>query len=237
MQFLQKALDDPHAAPCGICAHCAPKDALPIAPAEDTVLRARDYLRRGFIPIAVRKMLPQKSSMTTYGWSFTKIPEEFRPEAGWALSWYRFDSIGNAVHAQRYCEKPHYDDRLAAAAAEMIRKNLNFKEAYLTCVPSLGNPNLVPDLTQRLASALKIPYYPIIKKAKQTKPQKEMLNGQQQVQNLDGVFAVELPAALRHKPVILVDDICNSGWTFTICAVLLRQAGAGAVYPVALAKS
>lgn len=237
MQFLQKALDDPHAALCGICAHCAPRLALPDKPTEKSVLAARDFLGRGFIPIAVRKVLPRKSNMSAYNWDFTKIPEALRPEAGWALSWYRFDSIGIAVHAQRYCENPHYDDRLAAATAEMIRKELHYKDTYLTCVPSLGNPKLVPDLTQRLATELKIPYFPIIRKVKQTKPQKEMVNGQQQVQNLDGVFSVELPRELQHRPVMLVDDICNSGWTFTVCAMLLRQAGSGAVYPVALTKT
>ena len=64
-----------------------------------------------------------------------------------------------------------------------------------------------------------------------------MLNPQQQAQNLDGAFKVELPAKLHGQAVLLVDDICNSGWTFTITALLLREAGAGSVFPVALAKS
>ena len=38
-------------------------------------------------------------------------------------------------------------------------------------------------------------------------------------------------------PVLLVDDVVDSGWTFTILAMLLRQAGSGPVYPVALATT
>jgi ATP-dependent DNA helicase RecQ len=35
--------------------------------------------------------------------------------------------------------------------------------------------------------------------------------------------------------VLLVDDLVDSGWTLTMVARLLRQAGAPAVYPFALA--
>jgi ATP-dependent DNA helicase RecQ len=37
--------------------------------------------------------------------------------------------------------------------------------------------------------------------------------------------------------VYLVDDMVDSGWTFTVCAALLRQAGSGPVFPVALAQT
>ncbi|HZU34056.1 MAG TPA: phosphoribosyltransferase family protein, partial [Candidatus Angelobacter sp.] len=123
------------------------------------------------------------------------------------------------------------------AVAEMIRKKFLIKGCYVTCIPSLGNPRLVPELAQRVSANLKFPFFSVISKVKQTKPQKEMLNSQQQVQNLDGAFTVELPKELENKPVILVDDICNSGWTFAICAILLRKSGSGPVYPVALARS
>ena len=237
MQFLQQALDDPHAAPCGICANCAPRSALLSEPEEKTVSLARDFLRKEFIPITVRKKLPAKSKMPVYGWSFTEIPEEYRAEVGWALAWYRFGAIGALVQEQRYCETPRYDDRLGDAVAEMIRKKFLIKGCYVTCIPSLGNPRLVPELAQRVSANLKFPFFSVISKVKQTKPQKEMLNSQQQVQNLDGAFTVELPKELENKPVILVDDICNSGWTFAICAILLRKSGSGPVYPVALARS
>ena len=38
-------------------------------------------------------------------------------------------------------------------------------------------------------------------------------------------------------PVLLVDDMMDSGWTLTLAAVLLQHHGSGPVYPFALAKA
>ncbi len=37
------------------------------------------------------------------------------------------------------------------------------------------------------------------------------------------------------EPVFLVDDMIDSGWTLTVITALLRAAGSGPVFPVALA--
>jgi ATP-dependent DNA helicase RecQ len=39
------------------------------------------------------------------------------------------------------------------------------------------------------------------------------------------------------SPVLLLDDVVDSGWTLTMAAVLLRQYGSGPVFPFALAKA
>jgi ATP-dependent DNA helicase RecQ len=54
----------------------------------------------------------------------------------------------------------------------------------------------------------------------------------QQVASTFGV-APTLPAV----PVLLVDDMVDSGWTLTLAAVLLQRHGSGPVYPFALAKA
>ena len=38
-----------------------------------------------------------------------------------------------------------------------------------------------------------------------------------------------------NEPVILIDDMVDSGWTFTVCGTLLKKSGAKDVYPFALA--
>jgi len=43
--------------------------------------------------------------------------------------------------------------------------------------------------------------------------------------------------ALPPVPVLLVDDMVDSGWTLTLAAVLLQHHGSGPVYPFALAKA
>jgi len=42
---------------------------------------------------------------------------------------------------------------------------------------------------------------------------------------------------LAPVPVLLVDDMVDSGWTLTLAAVLLQHHGSGPVYPFALAKA
>jgi ATP-dependent DNA helicase RecQ len=45
----------------------------------------------------------------------------------------------------------------------------------------------------------------------------------------------ELAAVLGAGPVLLVDDLVDSGWTMTLAGRALRRAGAPGVLPLALA--
>jgi hypothetical protein len=61
----------------------------------------------------------------------------------------------------------------------------------------------------------------------------------------DSGISVELDPALRRSgtefpragPVLLVDDMFDSGWTFTVIGVALRESGSGPVFPFALAAA
>jgi ATP-dependent DNA helicase RecQ len=85
-----------------------------------------------------------------------------------------------------------------------------------------------------LAAKIGIPFVPCLKKMRQNERQKRMQNSFQQAKNLDGVFGVD-QTGLPFGPVLLVDDMVDSRWTFTVAAALLRQAGCSAVWPLALA--
>jgi ATP-dependent DNA helicase RecQ len=119
----------------------------------------------------------------------------------------------------------------------MIREwNPQPQPAWVTCVPSLNHTTLVAEFAGRLANSLNLPFHSVLQKIRRTPPQKEMQNGFQQAHNLDGAFTVK-PGVDFTKPVFLVDDMVDSGWTFAVCAALLRQAGSGPVFPVALAQT
>jgi ATP-dependent DNA helicase RecQ len=94
----------------------------------------------------------------------------------------------------------------------------------------------VPDFAARVAQALGVPFYGVIRKTCETNPQKEMENSVHQCRNLDGVFAVDRASVLA-GPVLLVDDVVDSGWTLSVAAALLRAAGSGEVFPFALASA
>lgn len=108
---------------------------------------------------------------------------------------------------------------------------------WITCIPSTRHPELVPDFAVRLAAALGIPFRPALVKARHTEEQKGMENRYHQCHNLDGAFAVDASGAEFTGPVLLVDDVFDSGWTLTLAVALLRQAGSGPVYPYALATT
>ena len=58
---------------------------------------------------------------------------------------------------------------------------------------------------------------------------KKMQNTSHRCKNLDGVF--EISSNLPNGPVLLVDDIYDSGWTFAVVSALLRRSGSGKVLP------
>jgi ATP-dependent DNA helicase RecQ len=62
-----------------------------------------------------------------------------------------------------------------------------------------------------------------------------MKNSSMQFENVLSAFDVSLD--LGGKRVLLVDDLVDSRWTFTVIAYLLKKKNAGAVYPFALSAS
>jgi ATP-dependent DNA helicase RecQ len=102
-------------------------------------------------------------------------------------------------------------------------------------VPSRRAPGLVADLATGLASELRLPALDCIEKLVDNPPQKAMENSAQQVKNLLDGFG--LRAEVPSGPVLLVDDVVDSRWTFTIVGGLVRAAGCPAVHPVALASA
>ena len=109
------------------------------------------------------------------------------------------------------------------------------KPAWVTCVPSLKHPTLVPDFAKRLADRLRLPFKDVVSKVKDNQFQKLQNNSYHQCRNLDGAFGVK--EGIPGTPVLLVDDMVDSRWTMTVIAALLRQAGSGPVFPVALATT
>ena len=131
-------------------------------------------------------------------------------------------------------EDGRFADDLVAACASLVRRwNPNPQPQWVTSIPSLRNPGLVSDFAQRLAEALELPFHPVLVKTEERPPQKNMQNSVQQAHNVDGLIAVGR-THIPSTPVLLVDDIVGSRWTFTVGAWLLRKNGSGRVWPLAL---
>ena len=91
------------------------------------------------------------------------------------------------------------------------------------------------DFAARLAEALGRPFAPVIERAEDRPPQREMANSAQQVANVRGAFRIT--GELSSGACLLVDDVRFSGWTLAMVAGQLRRRGASAVFPLALSTA
>jgi ATP-dependent DNA helicase RecQ len=235
MEFLARTLDDPHAGPCGKCAGCRGAPLLDPAYDPDLANRAAIFLKRSHQPLKPRLQWPGGGALPTYGFT-GRIGAELAALEGRALCMWRDAGWGQTVAAGK-CEQGRFADELVAACVDMVRQwNPAPAPAWVACIPSIAHPILVPDFAARLASALGLPFHACVRKVADNSPQKTMENSFQQAHNLDGVFEVDADAVPR-GPCLLVDDVTDSGWTFTVAAAVLRRAGCGAVIPLALAQN
>jgi ATP-dependent DNA helicase RecQ len=232
MMFLARELDDPNPSPCGRCAVCLGRPLLPVKPSKPFLHRAILFLRCTGQIIQPRKQWPA-NALFQYAWK-GNIPFELQAEEGKALCLWGNVGWAKQVKVGKYTNN-RFDDVLVQASFDMIQqwKPQPFP-AWVTAVSSLRRPELVPDFAQRLANKLNLPFVPAIRKIRDTREQKEMSNSYQQAHNLDGAFQV-MPWPGITGAVLLVDDMVDSRWTFTVLAALLRQAGSGRVFPLALA--
>jgi ATP-dependent DNA helicase RecQ len=233
MKFLQRSLDDPELQDCGNCKNCNP-DLFPSEKGDNNLLQnAGTFLRRSFQIIEPRKQWPANNPLPTYGFT-GRINDSYIASEGRALSLWRDAGWGQLVYKGKY-EDHHFSDELVSACLELLNKwNPEPAPKWVTCIPSRNYPNLVPNFAERFAQAIQLPFVSCIEKIKDTKQQKEMENSFQQARNLDGAFRVNLPPK-KYAPCLLIDDIVDSRWTFSVVSALLRNAGCKAVYPLALA--
>jgi len=236
MEFLQKALDDPDPKPCGHCANCDPGGAsLESTFPKASGIAAVNFLRRGEQPIAPRKKLPSGKALPRYDLPYQLNQKALAAETGRYLS--RWGDAGWGKQISQNKRAGRFGDELVEAIAEMISQRWQPEPTpqWLTWVPSLRHPDLVLDFAVRLANRLGLPHAGVVSKTHQNQPQKSMQNSYHQCQNLDGVFQIQ--GRVDPGPVLLVDDVVDSGWTFTVVTALLRRAGSGPVFPVALAST
>lgn len=221
MDFLIQALDGEPAAEEG-------PGLPPLAATVDerTVREATLFLRSTSSTIAARTSWPTGK----------RIDHEHRAEDGQALCQWGDGGWGPLVRSGKY-EDGRFDDALVRACADLVR---NWRPAppptWVAAIPSRRHPELVPDFARRLAKALGLPYREVLGKKADRPEQKSMANSDKQARNVLGSLAVDGTAILT-EPVLLVDDMVDSRWTFTVAAWELRRKGCAAVWPLALADA
>lgn len=222
MKYIAEKLDDVNAKVCGKCSNCRGLIFDETVGAE-TVQRAQQFIKSKFGVIEPRKQFPDK----------TKIESEFQFKGGIVLSNYADAGYGMAVQKGKYLDG-YFSDELVDASVKILSefiKNNNIE--WITPVTSKRHPQLVPDFAKRLADRLGIGYFEGIKKFN-AEEQKKFENSKGQYQNANDSFEI---IQVKKENILLVDDMVDSRWTFTVCAMKMREMGSGDIYPFALANT
>ncbi|HEX5405225.1 MAG TPA: RecQ family ATP-dependent DNA helicase [Pseudonocardiaceae bacterium] len=235
MEFLLRQLDDPHAAPCGRCDNCT--GTRRAADVSDTVAdAARERLHRPGVDLPPRKMWPTGLKALDVPLS-GKIPAGAAAEDGRVLA--RLTDIGWGSRMRELLGQDDQDvpeDVFGACVRVLAGWDWAERPAGVVTVGSLTRPRLVRNLGERLATIGRLP---ILGELTAGSTGGRPANSARRLAQLWSTLRVSdgLAAGLSTVagPVLLVDDLVDSGWTMTLGARLLRESGAPAVLPFALA--
>ncbi len=232
MWFLRHQLDDPEAAECGRCDNCGGL-ALSGEVSAAAVEEASARLSRPGVVVEPRKMWP--TALSSLGVPLSgKIKEG--AETGRAIARLTDLGYGNALRDLFREETP--DGPVPVPLVKAMLEVLGDWQPQvdgLVVVESLTHPTLTADLADGLSRYLQKPVlgsYTIVDP--DVRPGQGAMNSAQRVAALRRRFRLDadLPESAR---VLLVDDLTVSGWTLTMAACDLREAGAAEVLPLVLA--
>ena len=237
MEFLQRALDDETAAPCGRCDRCAdPWFASTLPPAAVNV--AREQLARVGAEIEPRGQWPTAMSRLAVPVS-GRIGADAAMRPGRAVARLTDLGWGQRLRSVLADDAPASEDLLRACVDVLRDWGWDERPVGVVAMPSRGRPELVASVAQGIASIGRLPFLGTLDLVDGGPTGEPGGNSAFRLAGVWDRFAVGAPlaATLRetHGPILLVDDLVDSRWTITVAAQVLRQAGADAVLPFALA--
>ncbi|MBV6701488.1 RecQ family ATP-dependent DNA helicase [Kitasatospora aureofaciens] len=255
MEFLRRQLDDEEAAPCGRCDNCAGPLHTPDV-SDATLEAARAALGRPGVGFEPRRLWP--TGMDSLGVPLKgRIPAGEQAETGRALG--RLSDIGWGTRLRTLLAEQAPDvpvpgeavDALVTVLADWARGPGGWagpatadgarleRPVGVVTMASSTRPQLVGSLGARIAEIGRLPLLGRIEYTAGRPPHGARSNSAQRLHSV--ADALVLPpevaeaVAAAGGPVLLVDDLVDSGWTVTVAARLLRRAGASAVLPLVLA--
>jgi ATP-dependent DNA helicase RecQ len=238
MDFLRRCLDDAESVPCGRCDNCAGPRFDPAVSAE-ALAAATAFLGRAGIEIAPRKLWP--TGLPAIGVPLSgKLPAGEQAEPGRAVG--RLSDLGWGARLRAALDSGGEVPAPLVDAMVAVLKDWSaswgVRPVAVVAVDSATRPALVHSLAERIAAIGRLPLLGAVSSAPGGFAG---VNSAARVRDVHARIAV--PAALEARlaevdgPVLLVDDLIDSGWTMALAARLLRRAGAPAVLPLALATT
>jgi ATP-dependent DNA helicase RecQ len=240
MEYLRRQLDDPDAAPCGRCDNCTGQ-YWPADVPDAGAAAARMRLLRPGVQIEPRRMWP--TGMKALGLEVAgKIPAGLVAEPGRALG--RLTDIGwgttlRTMLAPGAPDEPVTRQVIDAMVRVLAAWDWASRPAGVLTLPSRTRPRLITSFGQQIAAVGRLPYLGTLGYADDTAPGPRRHNSAQRLSSLWNAFGlspeVRDAVAGLDGPVLVIDDRIETGWTITVAARLLREAGASAALPLVLA--
>ncbi|ORB63497.1 RecQ family ATP-dependent DNA helicase [Mycolicibacterium tusciae] len=238
MAFLRGQLDDPSLAAgerCGRCDNCTGEHvSADVDPG--TTEETRQRLMRPGVELAPRKQWP--SGLAKLGVELSgRIA--VGPEPGRAIG--RLTDLGWGARLRRVLDEADAevsDDLVAAAVKVLASWDWAQRPAAVMALDSDRHPLLVSSLSRELARLGRLTDLGTLQYSPTRRPV-TAANSAYRVAALDGAWTAPDPGLVASVggPVLLVDDLSDSGWTLTMAARVMRAAGAVAVLPFTLATT
>ena len=241
MELLQRDLDDPTAEPCGRCDVCA-EPWYPTEVPDGSVGQATATLDRVGVEVEPRGQWPSggdKRGVPMKG----RIVADEKAEPGRVVARLTDLGWGGALRdlfAAGASDQPIPDPLVDAVVRTLRDWPWAQRPVGVVAMPSVTRPQLVATLAEAICRIGRLPLLGTLDLDPNVPRQEPGGNSAYRLASVWGRFAVgpDLAAALApaEGPVLLVDDLVDSRWTVTVAARALRQAGAEAVLPFALAS-
>lgn len=240
MEFLQRALDDDTAVPCGRCDNCTapwyPTDVQ--ADAASTAASALDRVGVALEPRAQWPTGADRLGVSAKG----RIDAGDRVLPGRALARLTDLGWGNTLRdtfAPNTPDAPASPALLAACVRVLAEWGWAERPVGVVAMPSRRHPLLVASVAAELSRVGRLPQLGTLSLVGAGPTGESGGNSAYRLSSVWGAFEVgpELAANLAGAdgPVLLVDDLGDSRWTLTVAGRLLRRAGAPGVLPFTLA--
>ncbi|MDT5185537.1 MAG: ATP-dependent helicase RecQ, partial [Mycobacterium sp.] len=238
MAFLRGQLDDPELREgehCGRCDNCTGVRAsahVDAAGAEET----RERLMRPGVELAPRKQWP--SGLAKLGVNLSgKISDG--PAPGRVIG--RLTDLGWGARLRRLLDEADgeaSDDVVHAAVKVLASWDWETRPTAVMALDSDRHPMLISSLARQLARLGRLTDVGTLQYTPERRPV-TAANSAYRVAALNGSWLAPDPAiiAAAGGPVLLVDDLSDTGWTLTMAARVVRAAGAPEVLPFALAST
>jgi ATP-dependent DNA helicase RecQ len=230
LRFVRESLDDAEAADCGRCDRCLGSEP-PVPPSSELVEEARRHLAGADVEVEPRKQWPSGLDEPK-----GRIKPDRQARRGRALSRLGDGALGAQVDALLDGSSRELSPAILRGLIDVLRRwDWEQRPTWVCPMPSRSNQQLIDVVADTISKSGKMPVVlALVRVDDGGGAQADQSNSAHQVANVWGRLAIDPAVDIPDGPVLLIDDQIQSGWTMTIAAALLAEAGVDSVLPLAL---